>query len=102
METTDAHLMRATLEGICFQTKDVMQSMQSDTGHPITALNVDGGMSTSDTFLKILTNVCCLPVGKLLKSQALATSSSPHIKSFFYLTLFYYTFFYKIAYFKLF
>jgi len=71
METTDAHLMRATLEGICFQTKDVMQSMQADTGHPITALNVDGGMSTSDTFLKILTNVCCLPVGKLIKSQAL-------------------------------
>lgn len=82
METTDAHLMRATLEGICFQTKDVMQSMQSDTGHPITALNVDGGMSTSDTFLKILTNVCCLPVGKLFKSQSLANSSSPHIKSF--------------------
>lgn len=64
METTEAHLMRETLEGICFQTKNILQSMQSDTGHPVVALNVDGCMSTNDTFLKILTNVCCLPVGK--------------------------------------
>lgn len=64
METTDAHLIRATLEGICFQTKDVMLSMESDTGHPITALNVDGGMAVSNTFLQILTNICHLPVGK--------------------------------------
>lgn len=64
METTDAHLMRATLEGICFQTKDVLQSMESDTGHSITALNVDGGMTVSNTFLQILTNICHLPVGK--------------------------------------
>lgn len=64
METTDAHLIRATLEGICFQTKDVLQSMESDTGHPITALNVDGGMAVSDTFLQILANICHLPVGK--------------------------------------
>jgi len=63
METNDAHLMRATLEGICFQTKGVMQSMQLDTGHIITALNVDGGMVSSDTFLQILTNLCNLPVG---------------------------------------
>lgn len=43
METTEMHLMRETLEGICFQTKNVLQSMQSDTGHPVVALNVDGG-----------------------------------------------------------
>lgn len=63
METTDAHLMRATLEGICFQAKDVLTSMQSDTGHPIKMINVDGGMTTSDTFLQILTNLCYTPVG---------------------------------------
>jgi len=76
METTDAHLMRATLEGICFQTKDVMQSMQSDTGHPISALNVDGGMTTSNTFLQILTNLCCLPVvrPKVVETTALGAA----------------------------
>lgn len=76
METTDAHLMRATLEGICFQTKDVIQSMQSDTGHPITALNVDGGMSTSDTFLRILTNVCCLPVVRPIMVETTALGAA--------------------------
>lgn len=63
MGTSDAHLMRATLEGICFQTKDVLSSMQSDTGHPIKTLNVDGGMSMSKIFLQILTNLCYTPVG---------------------------------------
>lgn len=76
METTDAHLVRATLEGICFQTRDVMKSMESDTGHPITALNVDGGMSVSNTFLRILTNICHLPVGKYY-----TTMSHVHIKT---------------------
>lgn len=76
METNDAHLMRATLEGICFQTKDVMQSMQSDTGHIITTLNVDGGMVLSDTFLQILTNLCSLPVvrSKMIESTALGAA----------------------------
>lgn len=74
METTDAHLMRATLEGICFQTKDVLQSMESDTGHSITALNVDGGMAVSDTFLQILTNICHVPVGKSYKHPSLYSS----------------------------
>lgn len=62
METSDVHLMRATLEGICFQAKDVLTSMQSDTGHPIKMINIDGGMSTSDTFVQILTNLCYTPV----------------------------------------
>ncbi|XP_060856831.1 glycerol kinase-like [Metopolophium dirhodum] len=76
METTEAHLMRETLERICFQTNEVMQSMQSDTGHPVMALNVDGGMSTNDTFLKILTNICCLPVvrPKMLETTALGAA----------------------------
>ncbi|XP_025415736.1 glycerol kinase isoform X2 [Sipha flava] len=76
MEMTDAHLMRATLEGICFQTKDVLQSMQSDTGHPTTALNVDGGMSVSDTFLQILTNLCGIPVvrPKMVETTALGAA----------------------------
>lgn len=64
MGTTKAHLMRATLEGICFQAKDVIQAMQSDTGNFISSLNVDGGLSVSDTFLNILTEICNLPVGK--------------------------------------
>jgi len=64
IDTTEAQQMRETLERICFQTKDVLKSMEADTGHPTMALNVDGGMSINDTFLKVLTNVCRLPVGK--------------------------------------
>ncbi|XP_015377459.1 PREDICTED: glycerol kinase-like, partial [Diuraphis noxia] len=62
IDTSTAYLMRETLERICSQTNEVLQSMHTDTGHPIVALNVDGGMSTNDTFLKILTNICRLPV----------------------------------------
>jgi len=66
METNDAHLIRATLEGICFQTKGLIQSMQLDTGCIMTSLNVDGGMVSSDLFLQTLTNLCSLPVGMIL------------------------------------
>lgn len=64
MDTTDSHLIRATLEGVCFQAIDVLHSMELDTGHPIIALNVDGGMVTNNSFVQILSNLCGLPVGE--------------------------------------
>ena len=41
--TTRAHLVRATLEGIVFATKDFLETMRSDSGVPISSMKVDGG-----------------------------------------------------------
>lgn len=38
-----AHLIRATLESICYQTKDVLSCMEKDSGIKLRALRVDGG-----------------------------------------------------------
>jgi glycerol kinase len=43
--TTKAHLARATVEAMAFQTKDVVDAMEADSGIPIAELRVDGGAS---------------------------------------------------------
>lgn len=48
--TNRNHLVRATLESIAFQTRDVLEAMQSDSGEKLQALRVDGG-ATANNFL---------------------------------------------------
>ncbi|MNZ60960.1 Glycerol kinase [compost metagenome] len=45
-----AHLIRATLESIAYQTRDVLDAMQQDAGEPLRALRVDGG-AVANNFL---------------------------------------------------
>jgi glycerol kinase len=50
--TTKAHLCRATLDAPCFQTREVMDAMQKDSGSKLAQLKVDGGMTHSDIMLQ--------------------------------------------------
>ena len=50
--STDAHIARATLEGIAFQVFDIVKAMEADAGTPCTELRVDGGASASDLLLQ--------------------------------------------------
>ncbi len=45
-----AHIVRAALESICYQTQEVLEAMNSDSGVPLRLLKVDGGM-TANNFL---------------------------------------------------
>jgi len=49
--TTQAHIARAALESIAFQSKDVLDAMTEDAGLPITELRVDGGASINDDLM---------------------------------------------------
>ncbi|MFD2597546.1 glycerol kinase GlpK [Sphingobacterium corticis] len=49
--TTDAHIARACLESIAFQTYDVLDAMQQDAGHDIKELRVDGGATQNEMLL---------------------------------------------------
>ena len=51
--TTRAHIVRAVLEAMAFQTVDVIELMQNDSGIKINCLSVDGGASANNTLLKI-------------------------------------------------
>jgi glycerol kinase len=60
--TTRAHIARATLEGIAFQTMDVLNVMEKDTGLKITELRVDGGASANNLMMQIQSDLLGIPV----------------------------------------
>lgn len=55
--TTRAHLVRATLEGIALNTRDVLSAMEQDTGRPIRSIKVDGGASANSFLMQSLANI---------------------------------------------
>ncbi len=50
--TTDAHIARAALESIAFQTMDVVKAMEADSGVSIRELRVDGGATVNDLLMQ--------------------------------------------------
>jgi glycerol kinase len=60
--TTSAHIARATLEAIAFQTRDVIVAMQADSGIALEELRVDGGASANDLLMQIQADVLGVPV----------------------------------------
>ena len=55
--TTAAHIARAAVEAIAFQTMDVLRAMQADSGLPIAELRVDGGASANDLLMQFQADV---------------------------------------------
>ncbi|MDE3743250.1 glycerol kinase GlpK [Maribacter polysaccharolyticus] len=51
--TTDAHIARATIEGIAFQVYDIVRAMEADAGEKSIELRVDGGASASNLLMQI-------------------------------------------------
>lgn len=56
------HIVRAALESISYQIKDVIVAMESDTNIPLNQLMVDGGMSTNNFIVQFLANLLEKPV----------------------------------------
>lgn len=51
------HLVYATLESICYQTRDVLEAMRKDSGVCISELKVDGGAVVNDTLMQMQANI---------------------------------------------
>ncbi len=51
--TTRAHLARAVVESMAYQTRDAVEAMVSASGRPLRELRVDGGASVMDTLLQL-------------------------------------------------
>ncbi|KAL4940311.1 hypothetical protein BDV06DRAFT_224191 [Aspergillus oleicola] len=60
--TQKGHIARATLEATCFQTKAILDAMEKDSGHALSELAVDGGMSNSDLAMQIQADLISIPV----------------------------------------
>lgn len=55
--TTAAHIARAALEGIAYQTYDIVKAMESDANLPIRNLKVDGGASRNDLLMQFQSDI---------------------------------------------
>lgn len=62
--TTKAHLARATVEAMAFQTRDVVDAMVADSGIPIAELRVDGGASVMDLLCRFQADLLGVPVAR--------------------------------------
>jgi glycerol kinase len=59
-----AHLVRATLESLAYQTRDVVEVMNRDSGIPIRELRVDGGAAANDFLMQLQADLLGVPVDR--------------------------------------
>ncbi|MBA3253725.1 MAG: glycerol kinase GlpK [Burkholderiaceae bacterium] len=60
--TTRAHIARAALQSIAFQSADVLAAMQRDAHQPLTELRVDGGAAKNDLLMQFQADISGVPV----------------------------------------
>ncbi|MCL6454705.1 MAG: glycerol kinase GlpK [Alicyclobacillus sp.] len=60
--TTKDHLVRATLESLAFQTRDVTRVMEQDAGIPLRGLRVDGGATANNFLMQFQSDILGVPV----------------------------------------
>ncbi|MGP1348449.1 MAG: glycerol kinase GlpK [Stomatobaculum sp.] len=56
------HIIRATLDSLCYQTNDVLKAMEADSGIKLTALKVDGGASANNYLMQTQADIIDAPV----------------------------------------
>ena len=56
------HIIRATLDSLCYQVNDVLRAMQADSGIPLKALKVDGGACANNYLMQTMADLSGLPV----------------------------------------
>ncbi len=61
---TNAHLARATLEAICYQSRDVAEAMEADSGVHLEVLKVDGGVTVNDLCMQMQADILGVPVSR--------------------------------------
>ncbi len=73
---TKAHLARATLEAICFQSRDVAEAMTADSGVVLDVLKVDGGVTTNELCMQIQADVLGVPVSRPVVAETTALGAA--------------------------
>ncbi len=62
--TSKAHIVRATLESMCYQTKDVLSAMEADSEIELQALKVDGGAVVNNVLMQFQADILGVPVDR--------------------------------------
>ncbi|RFA16195.1 glycerol kinase [Subtercola boreus] len=70
------HIARAALEAIAFQTKEVIDAVNADSGVPLTELKVDGGATANDTLLQFQADILGVPVVRPVVAETTALGAA--------------------------
>jgi len=60
--TDKRHICRAALEAVCFQTKELLDAMNKDSGIELTSLKVDGGMTINTLLMQVQSDILGIDV----------------------------------------
>ncbi len=74
--TTRGHVARAALEGIAFQNVDILTAMESDLGHPLTTLKVDGGACANNLLMQFQADTLGVPIVRPVMTDTTALGSA--------------------------
>ena len=71
-----AHLARAVVEAMAYQTRDVVEAMTAASGHPVTELRADGGASAMDLLLQLQADQLQVPVARPVVRETTALGAA--------------------------
>jgi glycerol kinase len=73
---TNAHLARATLEAICYQSRDVSEAMEQDSGVHLEVLKVDGGVTANNLCMQLQADILGVPVSRPVVAETTALGAA--------------------------
>jgi glycerol kinase len=73
---TNAHLARATLEAICYQSRDVADAMRQDSGVTLEVLKVDGGVTANNLCMQLQADILGVPVSRPVVAETTALGAA--------------------------
>ena len=71
-----AHLVRAALEAIAYQTRDILEAMQRDTGLAVPEIRVDGGAAANNLLLQLQADILGIPLVRARGVEATARGTA--------------------------
>ena len=74
--TDRAHVVRAAVEAMAYQTRDVVEAMETDTGMRLSELRVDGGASVMDVLCQLQADLCGIPVRRPVHTETTALGAA--------------------------
>src|SRR6266852_8338271 len=74
--STRAHVVRAAVEAMAYQTRDVVEAMERDTGRRLTELRVDGGAAVMDVLCQLQADLLGIPVRRPRHTETTALGAA--------------------------
>ncbi|KAF7990060.1 hypothetical protein HCN44_009003 [Aphidius gifuensis] len=85
-DTKKSQIIKAALQSVCFQIRDILEAMEKDTGLTLTKLLADGAMTNNQLLMQMQADICGIPIVRPLMSEttalgvAMAAGSAEGIK----------------------